>query len=505
MNFLPVVQRELLVQARRPATRRLRVGGATVATWLVLVMLLTADLSSSGTTGSTLFGFLAGLGFLYCAFEGLRQTADCLSGEKRAGTLGLLLLTDLHSYDIVLGKLAATALNSFYALLALLPPLAIPLVLGGVTGGEFWRIVLVLLVALAVSVNSGLCVSALTRRESAAWAGSAVLTALGLAFPGMAFVAAFDRFYQAAPKSYWQALWPGIVIAGAELGLACLALPRAWQESRTGPWTRLTESISSRHHSRAGQTSAQTRALLLDQNPALWLASRTLQPGSWWAVVGLAIAGEVGLVLLVSPKLGGLVLLPAAVALHLLLAVWVAWLACWMGTSLRQSGMLELMLTSPLTVPEIVQGHLRALERLLVAPMLALFNSEWLLAVWAQAKGEGRFVLAVLIPLAIAQAVVDLAACATYGLWCGLRLGRLGPAWGRTVGLVVALPTVISVVMPCLAPVIWLVKLIFFVSQIRTRMLLQLRQVAAGDVAQASASQTPQPEPGEQLPQVLDR
>ena len=46
------------------------------------------------------------------------------------------LLTDLSGYDVVFGKLAATSLRSFCGLLAILPVLAIPLLLGSVTGKE---------------------------------------------------------------------------------------------------------------------------------------------------------------------------------------------------------------------------------------------------------------------------------------------------------------------------------------------------------------------------------
>jgi hypothetical protein len=62
----------------------------------------------------------------------LLGTADCISSEKREGTLGLLFLTDLKGYSVILGKMLATSLNSFYALTAIFPVLAIPLLLGGI-------------------------------------------------------------------------------------------------------------------------------------------------------------------------------------------------------------------------------------------------------------------------------------------------------------------------------------------------------------------------------------
>jgi len=79
-----------------------------------------------------LFGNLTGAAVLYCLFSGVRATADCLSEEKREGTLGLLFLTDLKGYDVVLGKLAGTSLNALYSLLAVVPLLAVPLLLAAV-------------------------------------------------------------------------------------------------------------------------------------------------------------------------------------------------------------------------------------------------------------------------------------------------------------------------------------------------------------------------------------
>src|SRR5512145_1105353 len=90
------------------------------------------------------FWGLSVLALAYCLYAGRHATADCLSQEKREGTLGLLFLTDLKGYDVVLGKLAATSLNGLYCLVGILPVLAVPLLLGGVSYPEFWRMVLVL-------------------------------------------------------------------------------------------------------------------------------------------------------------------------------------------------------------------------------------------------------------------------------------------------------------------------------------------------------------------------
>src|SRR5439155_13703005 len=122
--------------------------------------------------GSKLFNLLSSLAFGFTLFAGLRSTSDSLSSEKREGTLGLLFLTDLKGYDVVLGKLAATSLGAFYGMLAVLPVLAIPLLTGGVTAGTFWRVALVLLNTLFFSLACGIFVSAISKNERKALGGT---------------------------------------------------------------------------------------------------------------------------------------------------------------------------------------------------------------------------------------------------------------------------------------------------------------------------------------------
>ena len=135
MTFLPIVARELRIASRRRSTYWLRSGAALVVmvigTWFFLV----AQNQPPAQIALILFGLLTGGAVLYCLFSGVRYTADCLSEEKREGTLGLLFLTDLKGYDVVFGKLVATSLNGFYGVLAVVPMLALPLLLGGVTPG----------------------------------------------------------------------------------------------------------------------------------------------------------------------------------------------------------------------------------------------------------------------------------------------------------------------------------------------------------------------------------
>ena len=114
MTFLPIVVRELLEASRHRSTYWIRLGVVTAGLIICLFVMLLARNGSPGELGLALFVPLAILTYLYTIFIGIFRTADSLSEEKREGTLGLLFLTDLKGYDIVLGKLFATSLNAFY-------------------------------------------------------------------------------------------------------------------------------------------------------------------------------------------------------------------------------------------------------------------------------------------------------------------------------------------------------------------------------------------------------
>ncbi|HVV71122.1 MAG TPA: ABC transporter permease, partial [Verrucomicrobiae bacterium] len=67
--------------------------------------------STLSRMGGEIFSALGGFGLFYALLAGPLATVDCLSRERREGTLGLLFLTDLRSHDVVLGKTAAASLD----------------------------------------------------------------------------------------------------------------------------------------------------------------------------------------------------------------------------------------------------------------------------------------------------------------------------------------------------------------------------------------------------------
>ena len=175
MIVLPIVERELRAAARQWATYWARLGIALAAIFVTVVIFVLTFGLPSAQTGRRIFEWLAGIMMVYCLAYGRRSTSDCLSVEKREGTLGLLFLTDLKGHDVVLGKLVATSVRGFYGLLAVFPVLAIPLLLGGITSGEFWRVVLVLMDTCLFSLAIGILGSALSRDQQRAMAANITL------------------------------------------------------------------------------------------------------------------------------------------------------------------------------------------------------------------------------------------------------------------------------------------------------------------------------------------
>src|SRR5262245_40381132 len=151
MSLFPIVQRELNLASRRAGTYWLRFCAAALVAGISLTMAF-GHRQTPSRLGQSLFAVLSVLAFPYCHLAGVRYTADALSEERREGTLGLLFLTDMRGLDVVIGKLAVTSLKAFFGLLAIFPMLGLPLLLGGVTGSEFWRVSLVLLNTLIFSL-----------------------------------------------------------------------------------------------------------------------------------------------------------------------------------------------------------------------------------------------------------------------------------------------------------------------------------------------------------------
>ena len=211
MTLLPIVERELRVAARSKITHRIRIYTALVGIIVTCVFLTIESRTGSGfNLGSYLFMALGWLSFIFVCFSGIILTSDSVSEERREGTLGLLFLTDLRGYDVVLGKLMSSSLRSFYGLLAIFPVLALPLLMGGVTGADFWRMQLVLINGLFFSLALGMFVSSVNHdSQKALHTTFLLLTLVLVGFPLL------DPFYHwtSMDRLFLASASPGTIFA----------------------------------------------------------------------------------------------------------------------------------------------------------------------------------------------------------------------------------------------------------------------------------------------------
>src|ERR1044071_6734991 len=197
MFLLPVAAREVREASRQLRTYAWRAVTAAVA---LAVMAFIAWVSRYSTTqGHDLFVAISTIAYLYCLIAGVVRTADTIAEEKRDNTLGLLFLTDLKGLDIILGKLLSSSVNCLFGLLALIPMLAIPMLMGGVQWGEFVRVILSLLNALLLSISWGFLISSLFRLSVVTIStGLAIIILFAGGLPLLAVLLAEEYHHQVA-------------------------------------------------------------------------------------------------------------------------------------------------------------------------------------------------------------------------------------------------------------------------------------------------------------------
>jgi hypothetical protein len=443
MNFLPLVAHEMRAAVRRPVAYRVRLaaGGAAMglSCWGLLIW---ADTMGAARLGHSLLEAFGWAGFVGSALAGLFLTSDCISQERREGTLGLLFLTDLRGYDVAFGKLAAKGILPFYCLLAIFPPLTVCMVVGGVTAGEVWRLSLVLLNTLFFSLSVTILTSTFCRQQRAAQAGA--LLAILLTVPGPAlfgaalnssasssfwrscsllspagsYLRAFDGHYRAVAGWFWGSLLATHLFAWACLLLAGRLLPQISLEEAilVGPRSK---GGGARRASRSAARRQETRRDWLSQNPIAWLASRD----EWaqrliWCLPALAL--WIGFSFAADP-LGGTsaqISFFALIGVHALFKIRVGVDASHEFAASRLNGTLELLLSTPLQTREVAAGMLSAYRGRFIGPLLALMLVDALLA--AKLHFMNNTPGALIASACAAMLLVDCYCLCWVGLWRGL-------------------------------------------------------------------------------------
>jgi len=467
MTFLPIVERELRVAARRRSTYWLRVLAAFVALIVGSGMLLLTLVPFIGQmqSGGGMFSTLTWMSLAAALCAGLFFTSDCLSEEKREGTLGFLFLTDLRGYDVVLGKLLAGSLRGVLPLLAIFPVLATTQLMGGVDVGQFWRTVLAVGNAAFFSLATGLLVSAISRQALKALAGTVLLLVFFLGFgpfidrlqaftngrfvpfaslasPGYTFVAANHA------GTFWPALTVSQAVAWTLLALACFLVRRTWQEKPIQySATASLRGIARRYGgSKRGQL---LRATLLERNPVAWLVARERgQSLVLWTGALAMLACLVVLLLADLSEAWWQVWSMINRSLWFGLYLWVAARACQFFADARRTGMIELLAASPMTSRDTVQGAWQGLLSSFASPVLVLLGLQLVATTLGSSGSLVRFnsgddsdwlgVVAIIVGVAVVP--INLIALAWFGLWMGLTSKSTFTATLKTLAFVQVIP-----------------------------------------------------------------
>lgn len=404
MGMLPIVERELRVGARNPVLFRDRIKMPLVgAVILLILMWITRHGMPIQAIAKPMFNFCFYGLFASSLMAGIHFTADAISSEKREGTLGFLFLTDLRGYDVIFGKLASSSIAGIYSSMGMMPLISIIFLFGGVEWEQVLRLVLTCGNTLFFSLSAGLLASVLAMEEKRART-TALAFILGITAAGPVTGLAMFWFQNGWNQGITLAFWHpyllcspagaftssissllglgwssclvsnGIVhlIAWFFLLLSCWLVTRTWQEkgvivAAAGVPERWKNWLAG---SQVKYT--QRRLAMLERNAVYWLTFRE-RSKAWSIWIGLAFVIAVFISLewyfgenMLQIQTAVFFVLVTNTVLKLSM---IAEAGRWIARD-RQSGVLELILTTRIRVEDILAGQWLSLRQLYRWPFI---------------------------------------------------------------------------------------------------------------------------------------
>lgn len=471
----PIFVREWLTLPRRPQHYSLRsaylglllVLGVTA--WQVLMgWSRPASLGDTARFGVHWFQVLVNAQLILLVFFSALSAALSIAHEKDRRTFVLLLLTDLHNHEIVLGKLLGSLLEIGMLLVGTLPILAIGLLLGGIAPVQAAEALLILAAACLAAGSLG-CLAALWREQTfQALALTVLLLVLYVCLVRALSLLPF------VPANVWQTaqLWldpwqclqgvlaaedtgisPALGFCGTMLLLAVLL--NGWAILRLRKWNAGGEASQQREQpeegnekNRAGVHAAPGRVRSAWDNPILWREVRTRAYGRRLLFVKLAYFLAVGLIGYYALDTAQGARQPFAAAQGLLPITIVGLLligaqAVTAITSERDKGALDLLLVTDLTPKEFIFGKLGGIaynaKEYLLPPLLLLVVYAWLGMLATPPRGHeelsvGRNLQS--LACMLAALLVLLVFVTVLGVHIGLRTENSRTAVSHTLGTV---------------------------------------------------------------------
>jgi ABC-type transport system involved in cytochrome c biogenesis permease component len=475
----PIILRELRAGSRRWTTYWLRLLGASAI--VIAIFFWFMEPTASPNAGSELFAVMHRIVFGGIWVIAPLLACDCLSQERREGTLGLLFLTNLKARDIVIAKVFSHGLRSLTMWAATLPIIAVPLLLGGIHWKEVVLSVGLMLGAVSLGTAAGIAASSTSVGVSRSTASALCLSGLFfLCFFALLVLGAFAFvtwvFVRPAPASpvplhelvnfasgigfnidgLWNELFSSrfvglrqenFILAGVfAVAAICFGLlagviilsawhiRRHWQDK---PKTKRQAEVESFFCTPVFWKGAFRKWMRrsLERNPIGWLEKRRWsgRVTAWiWFSIMISFASTA--VSLTSFYRGdGASMLNA---LMWLLLISMAYVAAGSFRRERETGALELIVVTPLSEREIIFGRLRGLwghflPAFAVWVAVVLYIS-WVLRTWTTEEGWHWFTLL--------QFVVYYAIVPILGLYFSLRSRFVLLAWAGTIATGYVLP-----------------------------------------------------------------
>ena len=395
----PVIIRELRAGSRRWTTYWLRLIAAGT-----VVAAITWWLSSPGSMlvrqpGREVFLQMHRVILAAIWIMAPLMASDCLSREKREGTLGLLFLTNLRAWNIVFAKAAAVGLTALGLWLAVIPIITVPILLGGLPATEIAFSCSLALSSLLGALAAGLLASALCSRSSGAVALAIIFSSIGhLAFvvlvgevqyrltsggsflqtcssefgPDLHSLYMVWNLYSPSFRGGWGMMARGVpaamnasvfliplfsmLMAVTIALLAAVIIRRNWQDK---PKTKRQTDTEKFFCSPVFMTGLFHRWMRrsIERNPIGWLEKRswTGRITAWiWLAVMISFASAL------AYGAGRDALEGFNILMFMLLGS-MAYVAAGSFRRERETGALELILVTPLSERHIIFGRLRAL------------------------------------------------------------------------------------------------------------------------------------------------
>ncbi|MBC8002078.1 MAG: hypothetical protein H7X97_05775, partial [Opitutaceae bacterium] len=242
---------------------------------------------------------------------------------------------------------------------------------------------------------------------------------------------------------FWSSLaWSGLL---ALLGLitASIVINRSWQDKPAPLKKRRTPD--ERHSSSRTSLNRSFRARLLDLNPLAWLGVRDpARLNLPWIFVGaMVLIWVFSYFFHQNVSIDYDVIFVQFLFINGFLKIWIITLACSRLAEDRRTGALELLLSTPVPVNEMVEGHRLAISLQFQRPLLifaAVQLSIFALTLAGPAHWQIREEQSLLVLVFIVHLLIDYVSFSWIGLWRALVSRHLIRAIVSTIVLAMFLP-----------------------------------------------------------------